>query len=150
MTTPDDVEPDDAERVADAVSGIIRALLVAGRKGAPAEGKLPFNPLYFHMLRHLRNQGPSRPSDIADQLSVSRTTLSTAAKALTGRGLLGRAPDPKDGRAHVLTLTPDGEEAVEAIMRQDRRNAQAMLDNLSDPQERAVFIIALQKVASGL
>ncbi|MEM8849633.1 MAG: MarR family transcriptional regulator [Pseudomonadota bacterium] len=142
--------PGDVDRVAQAVSGIIRALLVAGRKGAPAEGRLPFNPLYFHMLRHLRGNGPSRPSDIADQLSVSRTTLSTAAKALTGRGLLGRAPDPKDGRAHVLTLTQDGEEAVEAIMRQDRRNAQAMLDNLPDPKERAVFVAALERVASGL
>ncbi|MEM8824861.1 MAG: MarR family transcriptional regulator [Pseudomonadota bacterium] len=145
MTSPKDVE-----RVGQAVSAIIRALLVAGRKGVPAEGKLPFNPLYFHMLRHISANGPSRPSDIADNLSVSRTTLSTAAKALSGRGLLDRAPDPCDGRAHVLTLTPDGEEAVAAIIRQDRRNAQAMLDSLTDPVERKAFIAALEKVAAGL
>ncbi|MEM7487918.1 MAG: MarR family winged helix-turn-helix transcriptional regulator [Pseudomonadota bacterium] len=140
----------DVDRVAASVSGIVQALLVAGRKGAPAEGRLPFNPLYFHMLRHLRSHGPSRPSDIADGLGASRTTLSTAAKALSGRGLLGRVPDPNDGRAHMLTLTAEGEAAVDAILRQDRRNAEAMLESLVDPEERAVFVTALEKVAAGL
>ena len=138
------------DRIARSVSEIIRALLVAGRKGAPAEGRLPFNPLYFHMLRQIRADGPRRPSDMADGLSVSRTTLSTAAKALTGRGLLGREPDPRDGRAHVLTLTAAGEEAVDAIIRQDRRNATAMLDSLGNSEERAAFVTALEKVAGGL
>ena len=59
------------------VNAIMRALLVAAKRGAPAEGQLPFNPLYFNILRVVGARGRVRPSQIADELSVSRTTIST-------------------------------------------------------------------------
>lgn len=142
-------ETEEVEQVAGAISLIIKALLVAGRKGAPAEGRIPFNPLYFHLLRILDAQGQTRPSEIASTLSVPRTTVSTAVKALQKRGLLETAPDKSDGRAIVVALTEEGKEVVAAIQRQDRRNAQAML-NLLDPSERKSFIATLVKVGNGV
>ncbi len=135
--------------LASAISGIIAALLVAGRSGAPAEGRIPFNPLYFHLLRRIDADGRVRPSVLADDLGVSRTTVSTALKALQGRGLLTTAPDPTDGRAHVAMLTDEGREVLQAIQRQDLRNAEAMLASL-DEDERSAFVAAATKVARGL
>lgn len=141
---------DDAiETLAGHISMIIGALLVAGRNGAPAEGRIPFNPLYFHLLRILGSDGAVRPSYLADRLSVPRTTISTAIKALQKRGLLDTAADQTDGRALSVTLTDEGREVLEAILRQDRRNAAAMLSALDEP-DKAAFIDALGKVARGV
>ncbi len=139
----------ESERLARAISVLIRSLLVTGRKGAPAEGKIPFNPLYFHLLRHLNAQGPARPSVLANAFGVSKTTLSTAAKALESRGLLKKRPDPSDGRAHRLVLTKEGAEVVAAIERQDLRNSHAMLSSLA-PDQIAPFLAAIERIADAL
>ena len=40
---------------------------------------------------------------------MDKVTVSRAAIALVGRGLLGRQPNPADRRSHLLALTADGE-----------------------------------------
>ncbi|UWR22050.1 MarR family winged helix-turn-helix transcriptional regulator [Sulfitobacter sp. S190] len=134
----------------DALAGhinlIIRGFLVAGRAGAPAEGKLPFNPLYFNMLRLLGERSAMRPSQIADILHVPRTTVSTAVRALKGRGLVVVEADETDKRAIALGLSEEGVEVLSSIIRQDKRNAGAMLSVLSKP-ERDAFVSAMGKVA---
>ncbi len=142
-------QDDRTEELTGYVSLIIRALLVAGRNGAPAEGRIPFNPLYFHMLRILGDTGGTRPSAIADGLSVPRTTISTAVKALGKRGLVQTSADKTDGRALSVSLTQEGREVLDAILRQDTRNSAAMLATL-DESERDAFVRALGKVARGL
>ncbi|QBF29940.1 MarR family winged helix-turn-helix transcriptional regulator [Thalassococcus sp. S3] len=138
-----------ADELAGYVNMIMRAMLVAGRSGAPAEGRLPFNPLYFNMLRVLSAEGGARPSRLAEILSVPRTTISTAVKALEKRGLLRSEPDSQDRRALSVGLTGEGEEVLAAILRQDRRNAAAMLASLEE-EERAHFMRAMKKVARGV
>lgn len=132
--------------LAGSVSLIIKALLVSGRQGAPAEGRIPFNPLYFHLMRALDRDGPTRPSDIADALAVPRTTISTAVKALQKRDLLATAPDETDGRAITVDLTSEGKDVVSAILRQDHKNALAMLSALQN-DERETFVRLLGKIA---
>ena len=131
------------------VNAIMRALLVAAKRGAPAEGQLPFNPLYFNMLRVVGAKGSFRPSQLADELTVSRTTISTAVKALQKRGLLDATPDASDRRALKLSLSTKGQQTLDAIRRQDLRNAAAMLETLPDG-ERTAFVATMGKVAKGL
>ena len=131
------------------VNMVMRALLVAARNGAPAEGHLPFSPLYFNILRVVGGQGQMRPSQIADQLGVSRTTISTAVRALQKRDLLMSLTDESDRRALHVRLTSAGRETLDAILRQDRRNAAAMLETL-DEEERVAFVATMGKVARGL
>lgn len=142
---------DDAlvDELAGHVNLIIRALLVAGRQGAPAEGRLPFNPLYFNILRIVGREGPVRPSRIAGDLSVPRTTVSAAVKALAKRELLSTGADATDGRALAVRLTDQGTDVLDAILRQDRRNAAAMLRAL-DETERRTFVRAIGRVAHGV
>ncbi len=143
--TPDDP----VEELAGYVNVIVRSLLVAGRSGAPAEGRIPFNPLYFNMLRILARDGGAWPSQMADLLGVPRTTVSTAVKALVKRGLVETSADERDRRALKVSLTEEGRQVLDAILRQDRRNAEAMLAAL-DPDEHASFLRAIAKVARGV
>ncbi len=128
---------------------LIRALLISGRAGAPAEGRLPFNPLYFHMLGVLMETGPMRPTDIASTLGVPRTTLSTASKALQARGLIDQSADPSDGRAQILSLSNDGLDVAKAIKRQDLKNMKTLLE-MVDPERRRIVIDVLEEVTEAI
>ncbi|MGF1543887.1 MAG: MarR family winged helix-turn-helix transcriptional regulator [Parvularculaceae bacterium] len=138
----------DEERLAACVGAIVRTFLVEGRKGAPAEGRLRFNPLHFHLLGTLA-EAPRRPSDLADILGVPRTTLSTAAEKLARDGLIDKTPTAGDGRGVLLALTEAGRETARAIRRQDLRNAAAMLAPLTAAQRRAILPI-MERVAAHL
>ena len=138
-----------ADALADHVNLIVRALLVAGREGAPMEERLPFNPLYFNILRVLGREGALRPSRLADALTVPRTTISTAVKALAKRGLVATRADETDGRAMAVELTAQGRDVLEAILRQDKRNAAAMLAALG-AEERDLFVRTIGKVAKAI
>ncbi len=135
----------DAEKLAAVLHTFIHVFLVAERSGAPAEGKLKFNPLHFHILGLLSKQGTLRSSALAEQLGVRRSTLSSAAERLVTLGLLTRDADPSDGRAVLFDLTQEGKATATAIARQDLRNATTLLDQLS-PNDRAAFVPLMEKV----
>ena len=140
---------DASEELAKHISTIIKTLLVSGRQGAPAEGRLAFNPLHFQMLRIVGANQKTRPSDIAAELAVPRTTVSAAVKALQTKGLFETADDETDGRAITISLTENGNEVLAAIERQDKRNATAMLNSLSE-QEQPKFLKAMSKIAEAI
>lgn len=62
----------------------------------------------FSLLMSLNRPEPAGMGGVANLLAMDRTTLTAALKPLERRGLLTVSPDPKDGRARVLSLTPDG------------------------------------------
>lgn len=134
------------DRLRQSIHLLIRALLVSGRAGAPAEGKIPFNPLYFHILGVLMEADAMRPSDLALLLGVPRSTLSTASKALQSRGLVEQSADPDDGRAQILRLSEEGKDVAMAIKRQDRKNMKIMLEVI-DPKRRRIVVDALEEIS---
>lgn len=135
----------DVIRLAAAIRVLIRELLVAGRAGKPAEGLIPFNPLYFHFLGNLLEEETLSPSDLAQRLGVVRSTLSTASKALQRRGLLQTEKDPDDGRGKLLRLTAEGIRVAQAIRRQDEENMRVLLSQL-DTNERTQILDVLEKL----
>jgi DNA-binding MarR family transcriptional regulator len=62
----------------------------------------------FSLLMSLNRPVPAGLGGVANLLAMDRTTLTAALKPLERRGLLTVAPDPKDGRARVLSLTDAG------------------------------------------
>ena len=46
---------------------------------------------------------------------MDKVTVSRAAAALAGRGLVARFPNARDGRSHLLALTADGEALYAAV-----------------------------------
>ena len=125
------------------------AFLVAGRHGAPGEGRLRYSPLDFQLLNRLADDGPLRPTALAEGLGVAKTTLGSALTRLERAGLTERVPDPADARARLARLTEEGRATVAAIRRQDERNADAMLAALP-PDERAAFLRAMDRIAAAI
>jgi DNA-binding MarR family transcriptional regulator len=62
----------------------------------------------FSLLMSLNRPAPAGLGGVANLLAMDRTTLTAALKPLERRGLLAIAPDPKDARARVLSLTDAG------------------------------------------
>jgi DNA-binding MarR family transcriptional regulator len=62
----------------------------------------------FSLMMSLNRPEPAGMPSVAALLAMDRTTLTAALKPLGRRGLIKIAPDPKDGRGRLLTLTPAG------------------------------------------
>lgn len=70
------------------------------------------------LLAHLKSVGPLRAADLAEHACLDPSTVSRHLRALQADGLLMRTPDPDDGRATQLQVTPKGEQLVDEARRQ--------------------------------
>jgi DNA-binding MarR family transcriptional regulator len=60
----------------------------------------------------LERHGPSRVSELAEEARVDLSVISRQLQSLEANGLAERRPDPEDGRAHLVRMTPLGTEAL--------------------------------------
>jgi DNA-binding MarR family transcriptional regulator len=80
------------------------------------------------VLRFVGEGGRSRASDIAGRLGIGPSALSRQVAELEEHGMLLRQPDPADGRAHLLSLSIEGEAYLREV---EGRRAAAVQDMLS-------------------
>ncbi|MFE7844617.1 MarR family winged helix-turn-helix transcriptional regulator [Microbacterium sp. NPDC057407] len=66
-------------------------------------------------LRHLLAWGPMRPTALAEVLDTGASHVSKIVRRLEGDGLVERTTDPTDGRATLIRLTDEGEEAARGV-----------------------------------
>jgi DNA-binding MarR family transcriptional regulator len=93
----------------------------------------------YLLLGQVAADGPRRPSAVAEAARLDLSTVSRQVAALEAAGLVIRAPDPTDRRAHLIEVTPAGHEVLD----HNRERWQAVLrDLLADwtPRERAEFV----------
>lgn len=81
---------------------------------------------------------------LADELQVTRPTVSDSVKLLVDRGLLARKPDPHDGRSHTLRLTAAGRKHLPAA-----EPFAAALATLP-VRERETMLLALMRLLEAL
>ena len=62
----------------------------------------------YGLLALLQDTGPLRASDLVVRLGLDKSTVSRQVAHLVELGLVDRAADPVDGRAQVLTPSPEG------------------------------------------
>jgi DNA-binding MarR family transcriptional regulator len=74
---------------------------------------IPLDRARYVVLRAVAESEPVRTTALADQVGVDPSTMSRHVSVLDHAGFVGRAPDPDDGRAQALTLTPAGREVME-------------------------------------
>jgi DNA-binding MarR family transcriptional regulator len=79
--------------------------------------------------------------DIADALQVRQSSASLLVDRSVKRGLLNRREDPDDRRRAVVTLTDEGQELLDKIMLENRRE----LGSLHDSLFRESFLRALRQ-----
>lgn len=76
----------------------------------PAADRLSFSAL--SVLHTLSRLGPCRLSDLVRTEQIKQPALTSAVARLERDGLVERRPDPRDGRAWMLSLTADGRSIV--------------------------------------
>jgi homoprotocatechuate degradation regulator HpaR len=69
----------------------------------------------WRVLRLLADDGPSDPSHLAGAALLHPPSLARILRDLTKRGLIGRKPDPKDGRRTIIVVTRRGSRVAENI-----------------------------------
>jgi DNA-binding MarR family transcriptional regulator len=83
------------------------------------------------VLRTLR-EGPRRITELATDERVTQPAITLLVNRLAERGWVKRVPDPSDGRAVLVSLTPVGEEVFERLRAEYRallHEEMAMLDD---------------------
>jgi DNA-binding MarR family transcriptional regulator len=70
----------------------------------------------FSLMMGLNRPDPPNVGQVAALLTMDRTTLTAALKALERRGLITVTPDPSDRRGRRLALTGEGLEALRAAL----------------------------------
>ncbi|MEC5181487.1 MarR family winged helix-turn-helix transcriptional regulator [Arthrobacter sp. CG_A4] len=94
-------------------------------------------------------EGESRATHLAERLGVSAPVLSRHIAELEEQGYVVRRPDPLDGRAQLVALSPSGTEKLRSI--EDQRAA-TLQDFLQDWSEQDVeeTVRTLKKLAESL
>jgi len=100
------------------VAGALRVslgLVLRRLRQVKAEGELTLPE--SSALARLDRGGPATSSELARQEQISPQSMGATLAALEARGLIGRRPDPADGRRAVMSVTAAGQQ-----MLRDRRN----------------------------
>jgi DNA-binding MarR family transcriptional regulator len=109
----------DPERVAEALRVSIG--LLRRRLRQPSEGGELTLP-QTAALKRLDLGGPMTPTALAKLEEISPQSMGATLGALQEQGLIARAPDPRDGRQTIVSLTKAGRSEL-----QSRRNARTQL-----------------------
>jgi DNA-binding MarR family transcriptional regulator len=78
-------------------------------------------PASYLMLSFLAAEGPQRSSVVSDRFNVDKGAISRQVQHLCDLGLLVREPDPADGRATLVSASPDAVRRLDAVDRDRRR-----------------------------
>ena len=85
------------------------------------------------VLRILRG-GPRRITELAAGERVTQPAITLLVNRLTERGWVQRIPDPTDGRAVLVSLTPAGEEVFERLRAEYRALLHEEMASLEDAE----------------
>ena len=97
--------------------------------GVVAAGYEDVNPAHVGLFRYPGLDG-QRPSELADQLQITKQSVNDLLGHLDARDYLAREPDPADGRARIVRLTKQGRKLQETIHGQARAAEQHIADTL--------------------
>ena len=97
--------------------------------------------------RHERGEGVS-PSEIAEQLGVTRATVTGLLDGLEKEALISRQTHPEDRRAFCIELTPKGRQFLATLLPGHYRRIAGLMAHLN-PAEQKQLVKLLSKVARG-
>lgn len=88
--------------------GLPVALMRIGRQLKAVTARTPDEAWAVLLLHKIKESGPCRVSDLADQIGLDTSTVSRYVARLSKSGNIERTGDPDDRRAARLALTPKG------------------------------------------
>ena len=88
----------------------------------------PITTSEAHALTDLAGADGRNQKQLGRSLGLEKSTVSRLVSKLEGRGWVRRDPDPRDGRAVLLSLTDDGRRAAERLAAARRRRLTRLLE----------------------
>ena len=92
-----------------------------------------------HALTELARTGGLSQGELVSFLKLEKSSVSRLVQNLDKRGWLERKPHPTDGRAQLLTLTPEGHEKAAQVAKARRAKFDALTQALPDSKREAVL-----------
>jgi DNA-binding MarR family transcriptional regulator len=83
--------------------------------GLAARGFPEIRPAHSAVFRHIA-PGGSRLTALAERAGMTKQSMAYLVEGLEAAGHLRARPDPQDGRARLIRLTPKGERVMEALL----------------------------------
>ncbi len=113
--------------------------------GVLAAGYHDLNPAHVGLFRY-PTLDRQRPSELADQLQITRQSINDLLGHLERCGYLTREADPADGRARVIQLTAKGRRLEKTINAQSQAAELKIAERLG-PRSFAQLRAALEELA---
>ncbi|MGU3576523.1 MarR family winged helix-turn-helix transcriptional regulator [Brucellaceae bacterium C25G] len=139
MTQP---TSDQIEQLAVAFERFTRRFKVAE---AAAAMQNSLNALDIQTLIFIDEHSTCNLGDVARNLQVALTTMSSSVERLVRRGMIERQRPETNRRSVTLSLTDKGQHVVEGYIDGYRASCKAMLAAL-DPDERVIFLRLTQQI----
>jgi DNA-binding MarR family transcriptional regulator len=109
------------------------------------QARFGLNIPQWRLLAVLAESQGLTQQEICDRTIMDKVTVSRAAHALVGRGLIARSPNSSDGRSHVLILSGVGRRLVSDVTPAALAIEQALFDTFN-AKEMEVFASLLRRV----
>lgn len=119
-----------------------------GAGNFPPEG-IQASPSHLALIDYAANNPDCGIREMAEALKLSSPTVSISVRQLEKSGLIARKPNPRDGRAVQLFLTPKGIEVHQRANNFHRRKFEQLLSGLS-PEERENLVNLLEKALNAV
>ena len=91
-----------------------------------SHNELGFSKSHILILEYLANEGPKRPSAIADRLKVTTGGVTVLTTKLLKFGFIEKTQSENDRRAAQISITPEGLD----ILEQSRKQIDTLINNL--------------------
>ena len=91
-----------------------------------------------HLLIELARTGPLPLSALGVRVSLEKSWVSRAVKAMVERGLVTKEPNPSDARSWLVTLTDEGVRTIDDLNQTLDAHAEHLLGSLSARERAAV------------
>jgi DNA-binding MarR family transcriptional regulator len=108
---------------------------------ALARGATGLSRTQISVLRTLRDEGPTRISNLAARERVTQPTMTALVTRLEQQRLVERRADPADGRAVPVSITPAGGAALAAAVAEIEATLAGQIAHLADTDRSALEAI---------
>jgi DNA-binding MarR family transcriptional regulator len=134
------------------ISDVKDALIDEMRERVSEAGHPLIRPSHGCVFRFVQSEG-MRPTELAERAMITKQSLGEIVTDLERLGYVERVPDPTDGRAKLVRLTPKGEEAQQAALKafadiERKWSRQLGADRIAELRRTLAEIAELQRQAA--
>ena len=108
----------------------------------------PQKPSHSAVFAQIKREG-SRLTDLARGANMTPQSMSELIAELVALGYVERKPDPTDGRAKLIVLTPRGQACIDAAQTTIAGLEQQITDTLGDRGHRQLRTLLTKLLAEG-